>query len=64
MKESSFSGYFKKFCGLMKAAGIDYLIIGGIAVGVWGEPRLTEDIDMIAFISKRDVDEIIGLLNI
>lgn len=59
MKELSFSEYFRKSFQLLKSTNIDYLIIGGVAVGVWGEPRLTEDIDVIVFISKKDVRKIL-----
>lgn len=31
---------------------VPYLLIGGLAVGVLGEPRMTQDIDLIIFISK------------
>jgi len=60
MKRIKFSQYFKQSIRLIKAVKIDYLIIGGIAIGVWGEPRLTEDIDFIIFISKRDIREILN----
>lgn len=28
-------------------SGIDYALVGGIAVGVWGAPRATKDIDLL-----------------
>jgi len=37
---------------------IDYAVIGGIAVVVWGEPRLTQDID-VKVILPRDEAEVL-----
>jgi hypothetical protein len=28
------------------AAGIQSVVIGGLAVAVWGEPRVTKDVDL------------------
>lgn len=47
--------------------GIDYMIIGGQAVLIYGEPRLTRDIDITlgAGIEKaRDIEEIVRKLNL
>lgn len=32
----------------LRRLGIDYAIIGGAAVQIWGEPRLTQDVDLTA----------------
>lgn len=34
---------------------IEYLIIGGIAAGILGEPRMTQDVDLILFIQKENL---------
>jgi hypothetical protein len=31
----------------LDGAGIDYALVGGLAVGVWGSPRATKDIDLL-----------------
>lgn len=31
----------------LDAAGVDYALIGGLAVAVWGVPRATKDIDLL-----------------
>ena len=36
----------KQLVKLMKAAKVDYAILGGMAVSVYGEPRMTFDIDV------------------
>lgn len=30
----------------LSEAGISSVIIGGIVVGIWGEPRVTRDVDV------------------
>ncbi len=54
-----FSDCFKKTVELLEKTKIDYFIIGGVAVGVWGNPRVTEDIDIIVFVSKKDIESIV-----
>jgi hypothetical protein len=34
----------------LRSLGISYAIIGGAAVQIWGEPRLTQDVDLTASI--------------
>jgi predicted nucleotidyltransferase len=31
----------------------DYLLYGGLAAGLWGEPRYTEDVDFVLFLPER-----------
>jgi len=31
-----------------------YMLYGGLAAGLWGEPRYTEDVDLVLFIPERD----------
>lgn len=33
--------------GALDTAGIEYALVGGLAVGVWGAPRATKDIDLL-----------------
>ncbi|KIG19634.1 hypothetical protein DB30_00143 [Enhygromyxa salina] len=33
--------------GALDAAGIEYGLVGGLAVAVWGAPRATQDIDLL-----------------
>lgn len=37
---------FKEFLQLLNAHAVEYLVVGGIAVGIHGYPRMTEDIDV------------------
>lgn len=47
---------------LLQEGGIPYMIIGGIANAMWGEPRSTLDIDVTVWASKDDVARILTLL--
>jgi len=42
------------------AKGIPYAIVGGIAVGVWGEPRFTQDVDVTVLVPPGEESEVIG----
>ena len=49
----------------LEAKGWDFFFIGGLAVQVWGEPRLTQDIDLTVFTNLRDETKYIeGFLGI
>ena len=41
---------FREFLKLLNANGVKYLLIGGYAVGFYGYPRATNDMDI--FVSK------------
>jgi hypothetical protein len=32
----------------------DYLLYGGMAAALWGEPRYTEDVDIVLFLAERE----------
>lgn len=34
--------------------GFPYMLYGGVAAGIWGEPRYTEDVDFVLFIPERN----------
>ena len=38
---------FVAVVGALERAGVDYALVGGLAVGVWGAPRATKDIDLL-----------------
>jgi len=43
-------------------AGIPSAVIGGVAVGVWGEPRLTRDVDVKVMLTRKDAPRLLKLL--
>jgi hypothetical protein len=43
---------FEKAYSVLKEKRIPYLLIGGLAAGVLGEPRFTHDVDFLIYISQ------------
>jgi hypothetical protein len=37
-----------------EAGPFPYILYGGMAVALWGEPRYTEDVDIVLFVRERD----------
>ena len=37
----------------IQAGDFDYLLYGGLAAALWGEPRYTEDVDFVLFLPER-----------
>lgn len=48
MPENGFKELYQHIVGFLEALHATYLIVGGMATGVLGEPRLTHDVDIIA----------------
>lgn len=46
----------------LDSAGIPSMVIGGLAVGAWGEPRLTRDADLKVLASRSERKQILDLL--
>jgi predicted nucleotidyltransferase len=44
----------KKLCLFFDEQEIEYMLVGGLAVGIWGEPRATIDIDFLVSIKTED----------
>jgi len=57
--QSPLDKLYSKTLSLLEKEKIPYLLIGGLAAGVLGEPRMTQDIDLIIFAPKKSVPEII-----
>lgn len=50
--ETKLPNDFKEFLNLLNANGVRYLLIGGYAVGFYGYPRATNDMDI--FVAKDE----------
>jgi hypothetical protein len=37
------------------------VVIGGLAVATWGEPRLTRDVDLKVLLSRQDADRLLDI---
>jgi len=43
-------------------AGISCAVIGGVAVGVWGEPRVTRDVDVKVLLGRDHASRLLEIL--
>lgn len=50
------------FQDFLKKEGVPVMAIGGIAVAVWGEPRLTRDIYMKVLVSRENRGRLLAIL--
>ena len=53
---------FKEFLRLLRAHGVEYLLIGGWAVGYYGYPRATYDLDVWIAIAQANANRIVKAL--
>lgn len=51
-----------RFTGILEDLAIEYLVGGSLASSVHGEPRSTNDIDVVAALSLRDIDVLVEAL--
>jgi len=58
----NFIEFIKRALTALNCADIDYVIVGGVLVSIYGEPRATKDIDVILKISPDDRQSIQRLL--
>ena len=44
---------------ILKAAGFESTVIGGLAVAIWGEPRTTRDVDLKVLLKREEADRLL-----
>lgn len=44
-------------------AGLSSAVIGGLAVAIWGEPRLTRDVDVKVSLSRKQAARLLSILS-
>lgn len=44
------------------SSGVEYLVVGGWAVGIHGEPRYTKDLDLLLDGSPANLERVVGAL--
>ncbi len=52
---------FKEFLKLLNKHGVEYLLIGGYAVGYYGYPRTTNDMDIWIAVEQRNADKMVSV---
>jgi hypothetical protein len=50
--------------GVLSGNNISYMIIGGMANAVWGEPRSTIDIDATIWLDEKDAEHVVTLMSV
>jgi len=47
---------------LLRQAGIDSMVVGGLAVAAWGEPRATKDADLKVLLQREQAKQLLSVL--
>ena len=63
MKQNMFSQDFKEFIELLNKNKVEYLVVGGYAVGFHGYPRYTGDIDVWIKADNKNAEKMVSVLN-
>ena len=63
MDEQALPDDFKEFLRLLTEAEVEYLLIGGYAVGYHGYPRTTADMDIWVAISPENARKLVGVFH-
>ena len=53
---------FRKIFRELNDLGIDYLVVGGLAVNFHGVPRMTYDIDLMIFLQQDNINRLVTRL--
>ncbi len=46
----------------LREAGVASAVIGGVAVGIWGEPRTTRDVDLKILLKRADAPRLLEII--
>ena len=57
-KPLDLAGFLKLVIDALEASGIEYLIGGAIAEWAWGEPRATQDLDLVVKIPIKSINRL------
>ena len=61
MENQTLPDDFKEFLKLLNARAVDYILIGGYAVGYHGYPRTTADIDIWVAIDEANAEKLVDV---
>jgi hypothetical protein len=57
-KSLGYAAFVKLVIDALEAAGVDYMIGGAVASWAWGEPRATQDLDLVVDIPSERVTQL------
>lgn len=55
---AEFHDVLVRFATLLDTRGVAYMIVGAVAVGAWGRPRATADIDVTVLLDETGLQEL------
>lgn len=55
MVENRLDRFCEAVIDFLEASNVTYLVVGGVAVSIIGEPRMTQDIDLIVSLKKQEI---------
>ncbi|TKJ37578.1 hypothetical protein CEE37_13775 [candidate division LCP-89 bacterium B3_LCP] len=55
--------FFEAFLRIIESLDIPYMVAGSVGAMIYGEPRMTNDMDVVLELKERDVTRLIHLLN-
>jgi len=58
-RNESLRGVFQDAVRCLERMNVPYLVIGGVAQAVIGEPRMTQDVDCIISVQPQDIEPVI-----
>src|SRR6476620_10718625 len=53
---------FEKLLALLAEGGVEFILVGGIAVSLHGSARLTEDVDILIHATPENIDRLLSCL--
>ena len=56
------SDYLGRLVGLLDAAGVPYMVSGSVASAVHGEPRATQDVDLVVDLNAENLRRLLQVL--
>ena len=63
MSENSPIQSLREVCSFLDSAEIGYVLVGGLAVSIWAEPRATVDIDFLVSLDRKDFSLLVRRLH-
>lgn len=51
---------YRLFTERLNRIGVRYMVTGSVAAMIYGEPRLTNDVDLVVFIGREDIARLAG----
>ncbi|MBI4714813.1 MAG: hypothetical protein HZA19_01855 [Nitrospirae bacterium] len=58
MTETPLFRALRDLCLFLEEAGMDYMLVGGLAVGIWSQPRATVDVDFLVSLGPADFPDL------